>query len=145
MTRLSRRARREEGSATLELAILTPALFAVLALVVVAGRIEVAGGAVEQASAAAARDASLARTPAAARQAALAAATASLAGQDLHCAAVTVVVDTGGFAAPVGTTAEVSARVSCTVNMADLAIPGTPGSRTLTAETSSALDRYRSR
>ena len=145
MTRLSGRASRDEGSATLELAILTPALFAVLALVVVAGRIEVAGGAVEQASAAAARDASLARTPAAARQAALAAATASLVGQDLHCAAVTVVVDTGGFAAPVGTTAEVSARVSCTVNMADLAIPGTPGTRTLTAETSSALDRYRSR
>ncbi len=145
MTRLSRYAPQDEGSATLELAILTPALFALLALVVVAGRIEVAGGAVEQASAAAARDASLARTPAAARQAALAAVTASLAGQDLHCAAVTVVVDTGGFAAPVGTIAEVSARVSCTVNMADLAIPGTPGTRTLTAETSSALDRYRSR
>ena len=145
MTRLSRHACRDEGSATLELAILTPALFALLALVVVAGRIEVAGGAVEQASAAAARDASLARTPAAARQAALAAATSSLAGQDLHCAAVTVVVDTGGFAAPVGTTAEVSARVSCTISMADLAIPGTPGTRTLTAETSSALDRYRSR
>lgn len=145
MNRLSRHGRRDEGSATLELAILTPALFGLLALVVVAGRLEVAGGAVEQASAAAARDASLARTPAAARQAALAAATASLAGQDLHCAAVTVVVDTGGFAAPVGTTAEVSARVSCTVNMADLAIPGAPGTRTLTAETSSALDRYRSR
>ena len=106
---------RTRGSITLELTILAPAVLALLGLVIVAGRIEIAGGAVEQASAAAAREASLARSPEAARQAATRAAMDNLNGQDLHCTDLTVIVDTAGFAVPVGSPAHVSARVSCTV------------------------------
>lgn len=135
----------DRGSITLELAILAPAVLALLGLVIVAGRIEIAGGAVEQASAAAAREASLARSPEAARQAATRAAMDDLNGQDLRCTDLTVIVDTAGFNVPVGTPAQVSARVSCTVGLSDISVPGMPGTRTLTAETQSTLDRYRSR
>ena len=113
------RGRRDAGSVTLELAILTPALLMLLGLVVVAGRIEVASAAVDQASAAAAREASLARTPSAARAAATRAATANLAAQNLHCTDVRV---TG-----------------------DLSVPGMPGTRTISASSQSSLDTYRGR
>lgn len=138
-------AARDDGSMTLELAILTPAVLALLAFVIVAGRIVVAGAAVEQASAAAARAASQARSAETARQAATQTAHDELAGQGLHCTDLAVTVDTAGFATAVGTPAQVTARVACTVQLSDLSIPGMPGSRLLTAETASVLDRYRSR
>jgi len=143
LTRIA--ADRDRGSATLELAILAPALLLLLGLVVLAGRVQVAAGAVEHAAATAARDASLDRTADAARTAAIAAAERELAAQDLRCAPSSIVIDTAGFAAPVGQTATVTATVSCTVTLADLAIPGLPGSRTLTATATSPIDRYRSR
>jgi Flp pilus assembly protein TadG len=139
------RGRCDRGSVTLELAILTPALLMLIGLVVVAGRIEVASAAVDQASAAAAREASLARTPSAARAAATRAATANLAAQNLHCTDVRVTVDTAGFAVPVGTPAQVTARVTCTLSTGDLSVPGMPGTRTITASSQSSLDTYRGR
>lgn len=130
---------------TLELVILAPGLLVLLSLAIVAGRIEVASGAVEQASAAAARAASLARTPAAAEQAGRAAASESLAGQNLHCSTLTVSVDTGGFATPVGQPAQVAASVTCVLDLSQLSVPGVPGAKSLTSRTVSVLDRYRSR
>ena len=141
----TRRGGRDRGSTTLELAILTPGLLILLGLAVLAGRITVAGTAVEQASAAAAREASLARTATDARTAATQAATTSLSDRNLRCDAVHVTVDTTEFAFPAGAPAQVAATVTCTVAFAALAVPGTPGSRTLTATTTSVLDRYRSR
>ena len=141
----TRHSNHEDGSVSLELAILAPAVLALLGLVIVAGRIEVAGGAVEQASAAAAREASLARTPQAARQAATQAAIDNLAGQDLHCTTLDISVDTTGFSVPVGRPAQVSARVTCIVRLGDIAVPGMPGSRTVTAQSDSILDQFRSR
>ena len=146
MTRRARTgAARAQGSFTLELAILTPAVLILLGLAIVAGRITVAGGAVEQASAAAAREASLARSATEARAAATRAATTSLSARNLRCFAVRVTVDTTGFASTVGSAAQVEATVTCTVPLAALAVPGVPGSRTLSATTTSVLDRYRSR
>lgn len=130
---------------TLELAILTPAVLVLLALVIAAGRIEVAGGAVEQASAAAARAASQSRSAESAQQAAVQTARDELARQGLHCSSLVVAVDTSGFAAAVGTPAQVTARVACTVPLSQLSVPGMPGSRLLSSQTASVLDRYRSR
>ena len=135
----------ERGSATLELAILGPALIVLLAVVIAAGRIQVAGGAVEQAAAAGAREASIARTPAAAAAIAEAAATRVLTQQDLDCAALTVTTDTSGYAAPVGQVGQVGATVTCVVPLSDLGVPVLPGARTLTAHSTSVLDRYRGR
>jgi Flp pilus assembly protein TadG len=137
--------RNEWGSATLELAILTPALLALLGLSVVAGRIQIASAAVEQAAAAGARDASLARDPATARVAATATANATLTRQGLACVHTSVTVDTTGFATRVGQPALVAATVTCTVDLDDVAVPGVPGARTLTAAATSPLDRYRAR
>lgn len=137
--------RGDGGSMTLELAILTPAVLVLLALVIAAGRIEVAGGAVEQASAAAARAASQARSAASAQQAAAQTARDELTRQGLHCSDLVVAVDTSGFATAVGTPAQVTARVACTVSLSELGVPGMPGSRLLASLTASVLDRYRSR
>lgn len=137
--------RSDRGSATLELAVLAPALLALLGLVIGAGRIEVAAGAVEQAAASAAREASIARTPAAARAGAEQAADDSLRNQGITCGALAVTVDTGGFAVPVGQPAQVQVSLACSLALSDLGVPGMPGTKTLRAQAASPLDRYRSR
>ncbi len=135
----------ERGSATLELAIITPALLLLLSLVIAAGRIEVAAGAVEQAASAAARDASIARTGSAARTVATGTARDSLRSQGITCGVLDVAVDTAGFSVAPGMPAQVQVSVACTVPLSDLAVPGLPGTRTLKAHMASPLDRYRSR
>jgi Flp pilus assembly protein TadG len=137
------RPRDDRGSVTLELAILAPALLLLLGLLVLAGRVETSSAAVEQAARSAARDASLARTADTAQAAARTSAQRELA--EARCVATDVTVDTSGFAAPLGTDASVAVRVSCTITIAGLAVPGLPGTRTLTADGVSPLDRYRSR
>lgn len=142
---LGERRRPDDGSATLELTVLAPGLLLLLSLVILAGRVVVAAGAVEQASAAAARAASVARTSGVAGSSARSAAQASLEGQNLQCSTLSVDVDTAGFAVPVGQSADVTARITCLVDVSALAIPGAPGSITLTGTSVSVLDRYRSR
>ena len=146
MTRALTLARGENdaGSFTLELAVLAPALLALLGLVVAAGRVEIAGGAIDAAARDGARAASLARSASAAQTAALSTASASLSSQHMDCQSLTVTVDTHGFAAPLGTPASVQVHVTCQVPLADVALPGLPGSKSLQATFSSPLDPYRS-
>lgn len=132
------------GSATLELVVLAPALLALVLLVVAAGRVAAAGAQVDGAARDASRAASLERTATAARAAARDTAAASLAGQRLTCRSMTVRV-TGSFAAPPGTPAAVRTSVGCTVALGDVALPGLPGVKTLTADYTSVLDTYRGR
>jgi len=133
----------DRGSVSLELAILAPALLLLLGALVLAGRVETSSAAVEQAARAAARDASLMRTADAARATATASAQRELAAS--HCASSRITVDTTGFATPLGVDAAISVKVVCAVSLADLAIPGLPGSRTITGQATSPLDRFRSR
>lgn len=136
---------RERGSATVEMTLVAPALLALFALTVLAGRIVLASGTVEQVAAAGARAASLARSPTDAVTAAQSAARRSIDEQHLQCQTVTVTVDTSGFAAPLGRPASVRVHVSCQVRLADLTLPGLPGSRTLADHAVSPLDPYRGR
>lgn len=138
-----RRGHRDRGSVSLELAILAPAVLLLLGALVFAGRVQTSSAAVEQAARAAARDASLARTADVAQSTALASAQRELARSG--CSSTDVAVDTAGFIAPVGTAAVIAVTVTCTVSIADLAIPGLPGSHTLTGHATSPIDRYRSR
>lgn len=140
-----RRVRGERGSLTLELAVLAPGLLLLLSLLIVGGRVAVAGGSVEAAARDAARTASIARGPDQAQAESTATANQSLARQGLDCSATTVDVTTAGFAVPVGQPAQVTATVSCRVDLADLALPGLPGARTVTATATSPLDTYRER
>jgi Flp pilus assembly protein TadG len=135
----------QRGSATIEMAVLAPAMLAMLGLVIVAGRVSAAGSAVEQAAAAAAREASLARDARSAQVRASRVAAASLADQGIVCASQTSELDLAEFGVPVGSPASVTVRVSCAVPLADVVVPGMPGSRVLTASMTSPIDSFRSR
>lgn len=135
----------EEGSIAVEFAILVPAFVLLIAVAGVVGRQTVAQTAIEGAAHDAARAASISRTAATAQSHGAQAAQSVLADQGLHCDPVTVTVDTSQFGRPVGQAAAVTATVSCSVAFSDIAVPGLPGNRTLTATFTSPLDIYRSR
>jgi len=135
----------ERGSAALEAAIGLPAFLLFVGLIIFAGRVAIATQAVDSAATQAARTASIARTASDAGATARSAATSSLTSQQVTCVSTTVTVDTAGFAAPVGTPATVTATVRCVVNLSDLAVPGVPGTRTVTATASSPVDTFRER
>ncbi|GAA4300940.1 pilus assembly protein TadE [Blastococcus sp. MG754426] len=136
---------RERGSVSVELALLAPALLLLLSFAVVAGRTQIAEGAVQEAARAAAREASLARDAATAAARAGAQAERTLAAQDLRCERTTVDVDTAGFQAPLGQPGDVTVSITCVVGMADLLAPGLPGSVTVEASFISPIDAYRER
>jgi len=140
-----RRRRDDRGAVTLEFVVVAPALLALLGLLVMAGRVAIASNSVESAADEAARSASISRTASGARAEAEDGARRSLAEQGLQCSSVEVDVDTAGFAVPVGLPAQVHATVTCVVRLSDLALPGFPGSRTVTATAVSPLDTYRER
>ncbi len=135
----------EEGNAAVELAPVALIFLLFLVLAIAAGRITTAHIALQAAARDAARQASIARTPAQAQAAARASAESALRADGLDCTPV-VSVNTAGFTVPVGQSAQVTATVTCTVRLSDLtALPGMPGTRTLTATVASALDPYRAR
>lgn len=140
------RRRGERGSAALELVILAPVLLALLGLVIAAGRVTIARGAVHAAARDAARQASISLTPAAATAAGTASARAALAQDHLDCSP-DVTIDTSSFtAAPAGQAAPpVQATVTCTVPLSDVGLPGLPGTVQLKGQFASPLDIYRSR
>ena len=135
----------ERGSVSVELALLAPALLLLLSFAVVAGRTQVAEGAVQEAARAAAREASLARDAATAAALADAQAQRTLADQDLRCEGTTVDVDTAGFQAPLGQRGDVTVSITCVVGLTDLLAPGLPGSITVEASFISPVDAYRER
>lgn len=136
---------RDSGYTVLETVILTvPVLILGLALIIAAGRAGTAGAAVQAAARDATRQASLARDPATAGEHATSSALAALRENDLNCTP-TVRVDAEGLTRPVGTNAYVSAHVTCPVRLADLTVPGMPGTLTLEASFTSPVDPYRGR
>lgn len=140
-----RRIRDERGSAAVEAAVGLPAFMLFVGLIIFGGRTATTHSAVESAAAEAARTASIARTASEATQNARAAAQASLTNQDIHCLSVTVSVDASDFAKTVGEAGSVSATVECLLDLADLSVPGVPGSRLIKATRSSPLDTWRER
>lgn len=140
-----RRIRDERGSAAVEAAVGLPAFMLFVGLIIFGGRTATTHSAVESAAAEAARTASIARTASEATQNAKAAAQASLTNQDIHCLSVTVPVDVSAFAKTVGEAGSVSATVQCLLDLADLSVPGVPGSRLIKATRSSPLDTWRER
>lgn len=146
-TAIRRRGRRrdERGAAAIEAVIGVTAFGLFIGMIVAGGRIALARQAVETAANDAARAASIARASSEATADARTAANGSLADQDVKCTTTSVQTDTSGFNAPIGTTGEVRATVSCTVKLSDLAVPGMPGSRTITETVTSPIDAYRER
>lgn len=135
----------ERGSAVIEAVIGIPAFMLFIGLIIAAGRFSIAQNSVESAASAAARAASISRTQEQAQGAASSSAATTLDNQGLNCRSRTVAVDTTGFAAPVGTPARVTATVTCEVRVAELGVPGLPGTLSVESTMASAIDTYRER
>ena len=131
------------GGESLELVILAPLILALFMVIVAVGRYELGSGKIDQAAGAAARAASQQVSAVQAEPAAAAAAQSSLASAGVTCKNIAVSVDTAGFAAAAGSTADVTVIVSCTVSWSDLTIPGWPGDKDIQASAASPLDTRR--
>jgi Flp pilus assembly protein TadG len=131
----------ERGSMTVELVLLTPLLFALLAFLVGLGRAADARGRLVGAVRDAARAASLTTNPTAAAQTAQDTALANLTGADLECRQPQVSTDTRRFTAG----GQVSVTVRCTLDLSALVVSGLPGRTSLVATATAPLDRYSSR
>ena len=135
-----RRLTDERGLATVELVLLTPLALVVLSFLVIAGRLATVTSDVAAASRDAARAASLEQTHGDAVMAATETAAASLAEQDVTCRNLSVTTsDASTFVAG----GELTVAVSCAVHLADVALPGIPGARTVAASSTEVIDRFR--
>lgn len=142
---MTARPRGERGSAAIEAAIGLPAFILFVGLIIAGGRLAIAHQALQSAAADAARTASIARDAGDAGSSARREAEASLRNQKLDCRSTKVSVDTSGFHVPTGQPAEVTVTLSCRVDLADLSVPGVPGSRLIRASMSSPIDTWRER
>lgn len=123
----------------LELALITPVIIALLGLMVAFGRVSYGRQLVERAAASAARSASLTGDPAAAVVAGQDAAARTLDQAGLSCTGLDVAIDTSAF----GPGGEVSATVTCSADLSTIAIPGLPGTKTLTVTSRAPLEPLR--
>lgn len=130
----------ESGSATVELAVLTPVLVLLLLFVVVVGRLALVHQEVDAATADAARAASIATSPDAAEQAAMAAATVDLAHAGITCSAIRAAVDMVDFR-PGGV---VRVDVRCLASLQGLSLLRLPGTTTISSSAAAPVDLYRS-
>ncbi len=128
----------QRGAMTVELVLLTPLLFALLAFLVGLGRAADARGRLTGAVRDAARAASLAPTPDAASRAARDTALADLQGAGLECRQPQISTDTRNFT-PGG---QVTVDVRCTLDLSALVVAGLPGQTALTASSTAPLDTY---
>jgi Flp pilus assembly protein TadG len=117
--------------------LLTPAVLALLAFAVLAGRVGTAHQDVVTAAQAAARAASLRQSPTAMVADARTAAETTLRNAGMSCGSTAVDVATAGAGGVV------TATVSCRVALADLVDLALPGQKTITARASAPVDRYR--
>ena len=125
--------------AALELVILLPFVIIMILVVAAFGRVERGRELVDQAAAAAARAGSLSTNAITAQQAAQSAAEQTLRDGGMSCSSVHEQLDTSEFY-PGG---QVTANVSCVTKFGDLAMSALPGSLTLTARSTSILERNR--
>lgn len=129
------RGRDEAGSVTLELALLAPLYFAVLALVVLAGRVSARRADLDGVAHAAARQISLTRDPTAALQSARSDAAVSLQEGAPTCRHM-------GWGVEVTATL-VTVQISCQVDLSGTAMLPVPGTLTVTATGSEVVDTHR--
>jgi Flp pilus assembly protein TadG len=130
----------ESGMATVELILLTPLAFVVLAFLVIAGRLSTTTADVTASSRDAARAASLAQTYDQAIATATETAKTSLSGHDVTCRNLLV---TGGDPSTFVAGGDVTITVSCDVRLSDVALPGIPGTRTVASTSTEVIDRFR--
>jgi Flp pilus assembly protein TadG len=134
-----RHVRGDDGQAIAELVIVAPVLLLVIVLMVALGRIDSAQGDVESAARAGVQAAVVQANAAEAQTEAASSAISTLAGAGLACPSPQISTDTSNFVAG-GT---VSVTVTCVTSLADVSVPGVPGSKTLTATATAPIDEFR--
>ena len=123
------------------LVVLTPVMALLLIFVVVAGRVGVIESKLTTAARSAARAAAQYRSVAAARAAATTITDTSLGELEQDCQGGPQVHVLQMDLRPGG---RVQIRVSCALRLSDLTMLGIPGSRTMSADSASVVDRHRS-
>ncbi len=129
---------RDRGSATTELVLILPVLLLMLLFLVLCYRISTAKLRIADVAHQAARAASIARTPTHAVTDARTTAQTALADAGVTCQNLTVDTDPAGLAPG----ALVRVTLTCTTNLDDLAMLGTPGTATLHASSTSPVDEF---
>jgi Flp pilus assembly protein TadG len=132
--------RKEEGSFTVELVVLTPLLILFALMAIALGRYELAREQVIGAARAAAEAASVMPSGYQAALAADSAAVSGVRGSVGACHGLQVATDTSAFA-PDG---RVKVTITCRVDFSDLLVPGLPGSRVVKAVETAPIDPYQS-
>lgn len=134
--------RGDRGSYTLEAVLCLTVLVPVLGIIAAFGLAGLGDSTAANAAAAAARAASASDDPDTAQARGRQAALQSLGQAQRTCASSDIVIDTSRFPADPGQSGTVTVQVYCTILLADLAVPGLPGAKTLRATRHSAVDRY---
>ncbi|MFF1378762.1 hypothetical protein [Streptomyces sp. NPDC058308] len=132
----------DRGSYTLEAVVCLTVLVPILGIIAAFGLAGLGDSTSANAAAAAARAASESTDPSTAQARARQAALRSLGQAQRTCASSDVQVDTSRFPSQPGQAGSVTVTVHCTIPLAQLAVPGLPGSKTLRATRHSAVDRY---
>jgi Flp pilus assembly protein TadG len=139
-SRAHEEAHREEGQVIAELVIVAPVLLLVIVLMISLGRIDSAQGDVESAARAGVQAAVVQDNPSDAQAQAVAAVASTLGTAGLTCPSPQVSTNTSDFT-PGGS---VSVTVTCVTSLADVSVPGVPGTKTLSATSFAPIDPYRS-
>jgi hypothetical protein len=134
------RHRNEDGSLTVELVALTPVLFAMAMILLAFGRIGDARQQVVESSRAGAQVAAVLPSAGAAQSGASEAAMEGSLEHSHWCPTPQVITDVSHFY-PGG---YVKVTVLCRVSLADLSVPGLPGSTIVQASSTAPIDPYRS-
>ncbi len=135
-----RRLRNEQGSAPVELLIMTPVIVMMVGLALFTGRVGTIKQDVISASRDSARAASARQFAGPASADGEAAAHQTLAARNVPCQTLTVSVDTSNLA-PGGS---VTSTVTCVVDLSDVtSLLGLPGTVTIDATSTAIVDRYR--
>ncbi|MET9628301.1 TadE/TadG family type IV pilus assembly protein [Lentzea sp. NPDC006480] len=129
----------DDGSVAAEFALVTPLLIALTLLIAGSGSLANTKLCVNDAAHQAARAASLSRETQTATSEGRSVAEASLAAAGAHCRSVQVDV----AAADLRPGGAVSATVSCTIDLPGMAFLGIAVAHTITATSTSVVDRYR--
>jgi hypothetical protein len=140
------RRRDERGSLALEMVLLAPAILLLLGLIYAYGRVGQVNGVMESGARDAARSATLARSMAEARDRAKEVVDDALTAAPEDCRNDRTVTVSGGDPSrpdafvPGGA---IRVEVTCTYSLADLGLPGAPGTLTARSSFTSMLDIYR--
>ena len=131
------------GAVAVEAALILPALLMIAAVATGSWRISEVKADAQSAAQVAARAGSVASSVGEGIAVGQRVGLAELAGT--RCSKPAIAVDSSDLTLPVGSAGTTSARVSCTIELSDLLVPGMPGSFHIESVAHSTLDSHRER